>query len=206
MEKNYVHDIYEKIAHDFDNTRFCHWGSVKNFLDNLDNYSIIGDIGCGNGKYMKYNPENKEYTYIGIDTCKNLLNILKNNNKNSDVILGNGLNIPFRDNSFDAIISVAVFHHIFHNCDRNKFIIELLRILKPGGKIHFTVWCDQLKKKNMEFLGNNDYFILWKNKYKRYYHLFNKEELEDLLSKIQNIKYDISYEMENWAVTIEKFI
>ena len=78
MEKLYVHDTYELIAKEFDDTRFCRWNSVRNFLDNLQNYSIIADVGCGNGKNMKYNPINKNFTYVGNDTCKNLINIINN--------------------------------------------------------------------------------------------------------------------------------
>lgn len=200
MEKKYVYETYEAIAKEFDDTRFCRWNSVRNFLDTLNNYSLIADVGCGNGKNMKYKSENKEYIYIGNDTCKNILNLIKNNNFNT--LLANGLSLPYRDHCFDATISIAVLHHIYNNNDRILFIKELIRITKKNGKIHFTVWSNDIRKKNMEHIQNNDYFILWKNKYKRYYHLFSKDEIIDLLNNFPNIKYELFYEFENWCITL----
>jgi SAM-dependent methyltransferase len=198
MEKEFVFKTYNIIAKEFDDTRYCKWNSVKLFLDSLSNYSLIADIGCGNGKYMKYNPNN--FQYIGIDTCINLLNIIQN----KDTILGNALSLPYRNESFDAIISIAVFHHIFHDSDKIIFIKELLRILKINGKIHITVWADNLIKKNMKNLGNSNFLIPWKNKHLRFYHLFNINEIQNILNNFSNINYSINYEMENWCITIIK--
>ena len=49
-----VKDVYNKIANEFNNTRYRPWTFVENFLYNIPKNSIIGDIGCGNGKNMLY--------------------------------------------------------------------------------------------------------------------------------------------------------
>jgi hypothetical protein len=49
-----VKEVYEKIAGHFDTTRYAVWGCVKRFLDGVHKCSIVGDIGCGNGKNMAY--------------------------------------------------------------------------------------------------------------------------------------------------------
>jgi SAM-dependent methyltransferase len=48
-------------------------------------------------------------------------------------VLGVGEQLPFRDNTFDAIISVAVLEHV-----RNPFRCadEIARALKPGGELY----------------------------------------------------------------------
>lgn len=206
LQNEYVYKTYELIAKEFDDTRFCIWNSVKLFLDSLPNYSLIADIGCGNGKYMKYQASNKQYQYIGIDTCQNLLEIGRKRNYN--LILGNAISLPYRNNAFEYAISIAVLHHIYSKEDRIRFISEILRIVKPGGRIHITVWADSVVKKNFKYLGNGDYLFSWKNIHNsRYYHLFNKNELEDLLNNFKNVAtYEIGYEMENWYITLQKFV
>jgi len=208
LESEYVYKTYNLIAKEFDDTRFCRWNSVRNFLDSIDKYSIVADVGCGNGKYMKY--KSKELLYFGNDTSKGLLNIAKQKcPETSNIILAYGSPASYRNNAFDAVISIAVLHHIYSVENRRLFVSELIRICKPNGKIHITVWADTIDKKKCKSIGNNkgDYLISWKNKYERYYHLFNKDELIELISKldcIACITYDISYEMENWCITIKK--
>lgn len=43
--------------------------------------------------------------------------------------------IPFEDNQFDIIFAMAAFHHFGENNDYSKAINEMIRILKPHGKI-----------------------------------------------------------------------
>jgi len=208
MESEYVYKTYNLIAKEFDDTRFCRWNSVRGFLDSIDKYSIIADVGCGNGKYMKYKTD--ELFYFGNDTSESLLYIAKQKCSDiTNIILASGTQLPYRNNTFNAVISIAVLHHIYSVENRLLFISELIRICKPDGKIHITVWADTIDKKKCTAIGNNkgDYLISWKNKYERYYHLFNQEELVELMSKLDSIAfitYDITYEMENWCITIKK--
>ena len=50
-------------------------------------------------------------------------------------------NLSFKDNTFDFVISNQVMEHIL---DENKFLSELLRVLKPGGYLllNFPVFMD----------------------------------------------------------------
>ena len=54
FEKESVMDIYNSISGHFNNTRHFIWPSVKQFLETIPKYSIVADIGCGNGKNMTY--------------------------------------------------------------------------------------------------------------------------------------------------------
>jgi hypothetical protein len=51
-------------------------------------------------------------------------------------VLGVGERLPFRDNSFDAVFSLAVLEHV-----RNPFACarEIARVLKPGGTLYAAV-------------------------------------------------------------------
>jgi ubiquinone/menaquinone biosynthesis C-methylase UbiE len=52
-----------------------------------------------------------------------------------DYCLGDGLQLPFRDNSFETIYALDVLEHVD---DERRFASELLRVLKPGGRLILT--------------------------------------------------------------------
>ena len=52
LEEEYVHKIYNQIAHHFSDTRHKPWLSVVDFLHTFLSGSLVLDVGCGNGKYM----------------------------------------------------------------------------------------------------------------------------------------------------------
>jgi ubiquinone/menaquinone biosynthesis C-methylase UbiE len=49
--------------------------------------------------------------------------------------LGDGLNIPFPDSSFDVLVCSQVYEHV---PDQARLISELERVLKPGGLCYFA--------------------------------------------------------------------
>ena len=54
IEEIHVKDVYNKISNEFNTTRYRPWTCVEEFLNQIPKQSIIGDIGCGNGKNMFY--------------------------------------------------------------------------------------------------------------------------------------------------------
>lgn len=48
--------------------------------------------------------------------------------------------LPYASNRFDAVLSIAVLHHITTPSRRIHMLTELLRVLRPGGKALVTVW------------------------------------------------------------------
>lgn len=195
MEKLYVHQTYNTIAKQFHNTRYSHWENVKEFLDGLPQYGFLADIGCGNGKYSTYR---QDLVYMGSDICLPLLDIGYSKN----VILANGLHLPYQNNMFDGVICIAVIHHIFDIENRIQFVKELIRIAK--GKILITVWANEQQKKQnwLSLEGNGDYLIPWGKENLRYYHLFTKNEIYEWMKLCDVEKYDVFYEKENWCITI----
>ncbi|CBZ26116.1 conserved hypothetical protein [Leishmania mexicana MHOM/GT/2001/U1103] len=51
-EREHVHDVYSAIADHFSSTRYKAWPQVSAFLESLPPFSLVADVGCGNGKYF----------------------------------------------------------------------------------------------------------------------------------------------------------
>ncbi|KAM4702091.1 tRNA (carboxymethyluridine(34)-5-O)-methyltransferase ALKBH8 [Discoglossus pictus] len=144
LEKKYVHEVYEDIAGHFSSTRHTPWPRVVDFLMALPKGSLVADVGCGNGKYLGIN---KDLYMIGCDRSKNLVEIC--GEKKCEACVCDALSVPFQADSFDACISIAVIHHFATEERRLAAIMELIRLLKPGGKVLIYVWAmEQEYKKN----------------------------------------------------------
>jgi len=74
MEKEHVYEVYEKIAPHFSNTRYKPWPKIAEFLNKLEDGSLVADVGCGNGKYLGVN---KKLHMIGTDRSFGLINICR---------------------------------------------------------------------------------------------------------------------------------
>lgn len=152
LENSYVSDVYENIASHFDETRHSSWKAVKQFINEIPRGSVMYDVGCGNGKYLI--PKDG-LLKIGCDMCMGLCDIARK--KDCHVARCDALALPFRYESADAAISIAVLHHIATFERRKRLIEELLRVVKPGSKICVTVWSmDQSQSEYAKMRGNKD--------------------------------------------------
>src|SRR2546421_5322762 len=48
---------------------------------------------------------------------------------------GDARALPFADNSFDAVVSSWALHNIYDKGERAKAVHEIVRVLKPGGRV-----------------------------------------------------------------------
>jgi ubiquinone/menaquinone biosynthesis C-methylase UbiE len=154
VEKEYVHEVYEAIAPHFSETRYKPWPLVEQFIRDLPISSLVADVGCGNGKYMGVNPLTH---FTGSDRSSNLISICQS--RGFEAMVADNLYLPYRDNLFDAVISIAVIHHFSTEDNRLAALKELTRILKPGGKLLVTVWATEQKGKVYE---EQDVMVPWK--------------------------------------------
>lgn len=155
IEKTYVHKVYDAIAPHFSSTRFAKWPKVASFLHSLDPGSLVLDAGCGNGKYLGLNPN---CFFLGCDISSSLVGICKK--LGFEVSVGDALSLPYRDNTFDAGISIAVLHHLSNEQRRKRAIAELMRVVKTGERALFTVWAREQENTSLiakwtPLLGNH---------------------------------------------------
>jgi len=181
IEETNVKDVYESISKHFSNTRAYTWDWVDKFIYSLTENSFILDVGCGNGRNMMYN----NYKFLGIDNCQGFIDICRQ--KNLNVLQANMMNITLPNNTFDAIISIASFHHLSTAENRIKCLLELKRLIKKDGTILLSVWSiSQPKKTRKEFTKYGDNLVSYNkfgNIYYRYYYLFKIQEIKELFIK-----------------------
>ncbi|KAI5703764.1 hypothetical protein M8J76_003344 [Diaphorina citri] len=156
IETAYVHQAYQQISGlaDFESDQADRaWPKVRTFLEALEPGSLVCDVGCGNGKYLTMNPS---VFKIGVDRCCKLTELARE--KNNEILLCDNLNLPFRDESFDAVLSIAVIHHFTTTERRVVALQELTRVLRIGGRIIISVWA--MEQKNRKF-KSQDVLVPW---------------------------------------------
>ena len=195
-----IQEVYDEIAEVFSKTRRALWPGVRKFLDSIPPNSKILDLGCGNGKYLSYRA--KDCTMYGCDTCIPLIRIAREKHPKALIIHADGTSLPYSDNFFDAVMSIAVIHHLPLKAQRTSFVEEMLRVVRPGGKLLITVWATEAQKPTWTPMGDNDYIVPWNGKesHDRFYHLYTKEEAQTIFPH----NHTIEWECNNWYITATK--
>lgn len=88
-------------------------------MNQLPDFSVVFDIGCGNGKYLGVN---KKLTMIGTDRSIGLLETANQKSDLYELFAADSLMLPIRDGICDAFISIAVIHHFSNEAIRLKAI------------------------------------------------------------------------------------
>jgi ubiquinone/menaquinone biosynthesis C-methylase UbiE len=107
---------------------------VKNWAKKVSDKATVLDIGAGTGPYRSLFSGCKYITHDKMPLDKNQLR--GNTNYTQIDIVSDITSIPLENDSIDAIICTEVLEHVPYPIDA---INEMMRILKPGGKLLITV-------------------------------------------------------------------
>ncbi len=103
-------------------------------IKNIPKGGKVLEIGCGGGAMTRgikfYRPDLEVY---GLDFSENSLKYARKNPGGVNFIQGDIFNMPFKSNSFDAVVCFDVLEHLEN---LPKALGEVRRILKPGGIFH----------------------------------------------------------------------
>lgn len=204
-----VETSYNELASEFSDTRKKElWPSLKQATEEVVDGQNVLDLACGNGRLLKaFNL--KDINYLGVDSSEELIKIAKADNPNFDFQVANMINF-IAEQKYDYIFCIAALQHIPGDELRLKVLLNIKKMLAPGGKAivsNWNLWESAHRSKlytsifkkiiGKNKLAYNDIVFPWKNNHgedlsDRYYHAFTKRELLSLSRKagFKNIKLD----------------
>ena len=92
------------------------------------------DMACGSGLALRHAAA-MGATTAGIDAAESLIEIARDRNPDSDLRLGSMFELPWADESFDAVMSI---NGVWGGCE--AALAEARRVLRPGGTIGISFW------------------------------------------------------------------
>jgi len=134
----------------------------EEFIKLIPKDASLFDFGCGYGRILS---ELQNEGYNNLYGCDFSLPMLKAAGRkiNSNGLLQNdGVKIPFKENSFDAVMIVAVLTCIIRDNDQKKLMNEVKRVIKPGGILFIADFLLNTDERNMQR------YSFFENKYDKY--------------------------------------
>ncbi len=188
--KGEVAAFYDAVAEDFSRTRQRPWSDFEKFVPYLSKDARVLDVGCGNGRLLKWLPSESYRSYLGVDVSRELLSLARTEHRGETIHfrLGDAGALPIRDASYEAVFCIATLHHIPSRGFQLKALAECYRALSPGGYLFLTVWDLYRPTYFFRHAGAllrgqpKELFIPWATSGRhRYCHAFTMRELRGLL-------------------------
>jgi ubiquinone/menaquinone biosynthesis C-methylase UbiE len=92
------------------------------------------DIGCGPGAALEHAAA-RSAEVAGVDPSPAMVERASERVPEADVKVGSAEALPFPDDRFNVVINISSYHH-WANHDAG--LMEVLRVLEPGGRLHIV--------------------------------------------------------------------
>jgi cyclopropane fatty-acyl-phospholipid synthase-like methyltransferase len=140
------------------------------------------DVGCGEGRHMICFAK-EGHRAVGVDY--ELLALRKACTREDarpvrsrlTFVLADAFHLPFRRESFDALVDSGCFHHV-KKADWSQYLGGLTALLKPGGYFHLTTFSTRFKHSPGERRRRN--WIVHRNHYD---HFFRKGDFLQIFGR-----------------------
>jgi len=140
----------------------------------------ILDLGCGAGPYFGA-LRRLGYQVVGMDTATEMLQLANEEAakqpEDTWVLRGDALNLPFQDDTFDAILAVGLLEYL---PDDRDFLEKLKRVLKPGGRAVITLRNETCFERNLWKFYKKCGFDIYGATY--WYREHRPDEFEEMLA------------------------
>lgn len=98
------------------------------------------EIGCGLGRGARILVDELGFEHVLAFDLEHILirrsidSLPQRLQSRIDFFVGDAQDLPFADNTFDAVVNYGIIHHVL---DWRRCIREISRVLKPGGIFYF---------------------------------------------------------------------
>jgi ubiquinone/menaquinone biosynthesis C-methylase UbiE len=157
---------------------------LKYFLDLIDKQEgeNVLELGCSSGFLTKYLGK-----VVAIDTSEDMIKITQQKNKSAKCLHADMFEIPFKDNTFDKVVTMRVWNHLDEE-DLRRALKEVKRVLEKNGMLIFDAEDDSFLRRFVAYLYQGITRITGFT-----IHQYSLEELKKILDeegfKIEEVKY-----------------
>jgi SAM-dependent methyltransferase len=109
------------------------YAALHHFLG-VDAGDRLLDVACGSGLAIEL-ARHRGALCAGIDASPRLVAVARSRNPDSDIQVGDMHDLPWQDGAFDVVTS---FRGIWGTTP--DAVVEVRRVLRPGGRVGLTVW------------------------------------------------------------------
>lgn len=177
--------FYARFAGEFSRTRRSWLPGFNRILPYLRNGFNVLDLGCGNGRFLVFLDENAwTGRYTGLDSSESLLADARAAATQrpripasfvlADLFAAGWPQTIEKTGPFDALVSLAVLHHIPGRDNRIAFLARCAHLLPPAAPLVVSTWqfitSERLKKRmvpwettgiQQEDVEPGDYLMGW---------------------------------------------
>ncbi len=176
--------VFDQMAPGWYN--FRHYSIFRTELESLNlrwQKGRLLNIGCGHGP--DFLPFKGAFALSGLDFSAEMLKLARRYSHKFEfpvnLFMADAYKLPFADGSFDFAIAIASYHHLKGHQRQLEALLELKRVLKPGGEAFITVWN---RCQTRFWFKGREMALPWRSKggiIQRYYYLFTYWEIEALV-------------------------
>jgi tRNA (uracil-5-)-methyltransferase TRM9 len=178
--------VFDQMAPGWYN--FRHYSIFRTELEGMNARWQKGrllNIGSGHGP--DFLPFRDSFDLSGVDFSGEMLKLARRFSHKFEfpvnLYQADARHLPFTSKSFDFAISIATYHHLKGRQHQLEALLELKRVLKPGGEAFITVWNHSQPR---FWFKRREVGLPWRSKggvIYRYYYLFTYWEIESLVRK-----------------------
>ena len=129
---------FDDVASVYDESMPAH--VIEHYLRKRTRYLVstvppparVLDVGCGTGALAERLAESG-YEVVGLDPSAGMLEVMRRRAPATVAVQGSATEMPFADGEFDLSVSVATMHHIADPDGVRAALIEMVRVVRPGG-------------------------------------------------------------------------
>ncbi len=191
QQKQYYESLWRRVGPNWENES-CDFkkrapqGETLDFVEFLKKQGIkkgkVLDIGCGGGRHAILFAKHGFNSY-GIDYSKTAIDLARkdaiNNGVKANFKVGDILNLPYSENSFDVIHDTGCLHHLKKG-DWKLYLKNILKVLRKGGYYKLFTFSTDIKFLTGQKISKKKNWIVQRG---HYCHFFTKKEITEFFSK-----------------------